>query len=55
MDDLHFKLRGDLIPCCKLSRGMYVCRTLSYNGAEIEVVEVPLEAKMMVLCIFQQN
>lgn len=29
-------------------RGMYVCRTLSYKGAEFEVVEVPLEANMMV-------
>lgn len=29
-------------------RGMYVCRTLSYKGAEFEVVEVPLEAKMTV-------
>lgn len=27
---------------------MYVCRTLSYKGAEFEVVEIPLEAKMMV-------
>lgn len=27
---------------------MYVCRTLSYKGVEFEVVEVPLEPKMMV-------
>lgn len=27
---------------------MYVCRTLSYKGAEFEVVEAPLEAEMMV-------
>lgn len=32
-------------------RGMYVCRTLSYKGAEFEIVEVPLEAKMTVPCI----
>ena len=31
-------------------RGMYVCRTLSYKGAEFEVVEAPLEAEMMVKC-----
>lgn len=30
---------------------MYVCRTLSYKGAEFEVVEIPLEAKMMVYSI----
>ncbi|KAI7754829.1 hypothetical protein M8C21_018922, partial [Ambrosia artemisiifolia] len=29
------------------ARGMYVCRTLSYKGVEFEVLEVPLEAKMM--------
>lgn len=27
---------------------MYVCRTLSYKGAEFEVVEAPLEPEMMV-------
>lgn len=27
---------------------MYVCRTLSYKGAEFEVVEAPLEDEMMV-------
>lgn len=29
-------------------RGMYVCRTLSYKGAEFEVIEAPLEAEMEV-------
>ncbi|XP_074372399.1 protein FORGETTER 1-like isoform X2 [Apium graveolens] len=29
------------------ARGMYLCRTLSYKGAEFDVVEVPLEDKMM--------
>lgn len=29
-------------------RGMYLCRTLSYRGAEFEIVEAPLEAEMMV-------
>ncbi|KAK1397101.1 hypothetical protein POM88_006964 [Heracleum sosnowskyi] len=29
------------------ARGMYLCRTLSYIGAKIDVVEVPLEDKMM--------
>ncbi|KAL6522452.1 hypothetical protein OROMI_031607 [Orobanche minor] len=29
------------------SKGMYVRRKLSYNGAEFEVVEVPLDANMM--------
>ena len=28
---------------------MYVCRTLSYKGAEFEVVEVPLEPNMTVI------
>lgn len=29
-------------------RGMYLCRTLSYKGSEFEVIEAPLEDKMMV-------
>ncbi|KAF7115705.1 hypothetical protein RHSIM_RhsimUnG0048600 [Rhododendron simsii] len=29
------------------ARGLYVCCTLSYKGVEFEVVEAPLEAKMM--------
>lgn len=33
---------------CSNFRGMYVCRTLSYKGAEFEVIEAPLEAEMMV-------
>ncbi|XP_050935874.1 uncharacterized protein LOC103499968 isoform X1 [Cucumis melo] len=28
-------------------RGMYLCRTLSYRGAEFNIVEAPLEAEMM--------
>lgn len=27
---------------------MYVCRTLSYKGADFDVVEAPLEERMMV-------
>ena len=27
---------------------MYLCRTLSYEGAEFEVTEAPLEDEMMV-------
>lgn len=34
-----------------LFRGMYVCRTLSYEGAEFEVIEAPLEEKMKVWLI----
>lgn len=30
---------------------MYVCRTLSYKGAEFEIVEAPLEAGMEVKII----
>lgn len=29
------------------ARGMYLCRTLSYKGAEFDVLEVPLEDSMM--------
>ncbi|PIA27442.1 hypothetical protein AQUCO_07700004v1 [Aquilegia coerulea] len=29
------------------ARGMHVCRTLSYQGAEFEVIETPLEAEML--------
>ncbi|WMV48674.1 hypothetical protein MTR67_042059 [Solanum verrucosum] len=36
----------ELVAMDMKTRGMYVCRTLSYKGAEFEVVEVPLEAKM---------
>lgn len=34
-----------------LFRGMYVCRTLSYQGAEFEVIEAPLEEEMKVCLI----
>lgn len=34
---------------------MYLCRTLSYRGAEFEIVEAPLEAEMMVQCIGSSN
>ncbi|XP_024977449.1 protein FORGETTER 1 isoform X2 [Cynara cardunculus var. scolymus] len=37
----------ELVAMDMKARGMYVCRTLSYKGAEFEVLEVPLEAKMM--------
>ncbi|XP_015055769.1 protein FORGETTER 1 [Solanum pennellii] len=36
----------ELVAMDMKTRGMYVCRTLSYKGAEFEVVEVPLEAQM---------
>ncbi|PHU04117.1 Protein strawberry notch [Capsicum chinense] len=36
----------ELVAMDMKARGMYVCRTLSYKGAEFEVVEVPLDAKM---------
>lgn len=39
----------ELVAMDMKARGMYVCRTLSYEGAEFEVVEVPLEARMMEL------
>ncbi|XP_052207187.1 protein FORGETTER 1 [Diospyros lotus] len=37
----------ELVAMDMKARGMYVCRTLSYKGAEFEVVEAPLEAKMV--------
>ncbi|CAA0815471.1 RING/FYVE/PHD zinc finger superfamily protein [Striga hermonthica] len=37
----------ELVAMDMKARGMYVCRTLSYKGAEFEVVEVQLEADMM--------
>ncbi|KAL2475855.1 RING/FYVE/PHD zinc finger superfamily protein [Abeliophyllum distichum] len=36
----------ELVAMDMKARGMYVCRTLSYKGAEFEVVEVQLEATM---------
>ncbi|XP_051128829.1 protein FORGETTER 1 isoform X2 [Andrographis paniculata] len=36
----------ELVAMDMKARGMYVCRTLSYKGAEFEVVEVPLDSKM---------
>lgn len=36
----------ELVAMDMKARGMYVCRTLSYKGAEFDVLEVPLEAKM---------
>ncbi|KAK6149572.1 hypothetical protein DH2020_017097 [Rehmannia glutinosa] len=39
----------ELVAMDMKARGMYVCRTLSYKGAEFEDVEVPLEANMMML------
>ncbi|KAG9143262.1 hypothetical protein Leryth_010181 [Lithospermum erythrorhizon] len=37
----------ELVAMDMKARGMYVCRTLSYKGAEFEVIEVPLEPIMM--------
>ncbi|KAK0597074.1 hypothetical protein LWI29_021592 [Acer saccharum] len=37
----------ELVAMDMKARGMYVCRTLSYKGAEFEVVEAPLEVEMM--------
>ncbi|XP_059661911.1 protein FORGETTER 1 isoform X2 [Cornus florida] len=37
----------ELVAMDMKARGMYVCRTLSYEGAEFDVVEVPIEVKMM--------
>lgn len=31
---------------------MYVCRSLSYKGAEFEVIETPLDERMMVLSLY---
>eukprot|EP00850_Spirogloea_muscicola_P007218 SM000036S13262 [mRNA] locus=s36:226900:240784:+ [translate_table: standard] len=36
----------ELIAMDMKARGMYVCRTLSFKGAEFEVVEVPLSTRM---------
>lgn len=36
-------------------RGMYVCRTLSYKGADFDTVEAPLEERMMVKTIKYQH
>ncbi|KAK9684141.1 hypothetical protein RND81_10G189300 [Saponaria officinalis] len=36
----------ELVAMDMKARGMFVCRTLSYKGAEFEVVEAPLDAKM---------
>ncbi|CAA6668669.1 unnamed protein product [Spirodela intermedia] len=37
----------ELVAMDMKARGMYVCRTLSYKGADFEVIEAPLEEKMM--------
>ncbi|XP_004509999.1 protein FORGETTER 1-like isoform X1 [Cicer arietinum] len=37
----------ELVAMDMKARGMYLCRTLSYEGAEFEVIEAPLEDKMM--------
>lgn len=39
---LYYELTG------YLHRGMYVCRTLSFKGADFTIDEVPLEVKMQV-------
>ena len=35
-------------------RGMHVCRTLSYKGADFDTVEAPLEERMTVKTIKYQ-
>ncbi|KAE9590500.1 hypothetical protein Lal_00023309 [Lupinus albus] len=37
----------ELVAMDMKARGMYLCRTLSYSGAEFEVIEAPLEDEMM--------
>lgn len=37
----------ELVAMDMKARGMFLCRTLSYKGAEFDVVEAPLDAKMM--------
>ncbi|XP_050215928.1 protein FORGETTER 1 isoform X2 [Mercurialis annua] len=37
----------ELVAMDMKARGMYVCRTLSYKGAEFEVVEAPLDTEMV--------
>ncbi|KAK4786922.1 hypothetical protein SAY86_010755 [Trapa natans] len=37
----------ELVAMDMKARGMYVCRTLSYKGAEFDIVEAPLDDKMM--------
>lgn len=36
----------ELVAMDMKARGMYVCRTLSFKGAEFEVIEAPLEVEM---------
>ncbi|KAJ8425970.1 hypothetical protein Cgig2_009508 [Carnegiea gigantea] len=36
----------ELVAMDMKARGMFLCRTLSYKGAEFDVVEAPLDAKM---------
>ncbi|RVW93809.1 Protein FORGETTER 1 [Vitis vinifera] len=40
----------ELVAMDMKARGMYVCRTLSYKGAEFETVEAPLEGQMTEDC-----
>ncbi|CAO2168418.1 unnamed protein product [Urochloa humidicola] len=37
----------ELVAMDMKARGMYVCRTLSYKGADFDVLEAPLEERMM--------
>uniref|UniRef100_A0A0D6R552 PHD-type domain-containing protein n=1 Tax=Araucaria cunninghamii TaxID=56994 RepID=A0A0D6R552_ARACU len=37
----------ELVAMDMKARGMYVCRTLSFKGAEFDVVEIPLDPPMM--------
>ncbi|RLM74220.1 protein strawberry notch-like [Panicum miliaceum] len=37
----------ELVAMDMKARGMYVCRTLSYKGADFDIVDAPLEERMM--------
>ncbi|CAL5011046.1 unnamed protein product [Urochloa decumbens] len=39
----------ELVAMDMKARGMYVCRTLSYKGADFDVLEAPLEERMMIM------
>ncbi|AQK46033.1 RING/FYVE/PHD zinc finger superfamily protein [Zea mays] len=42
----------ELVAMDMKARGMYVCRTLSYKGADFYIVEAPLEERMMLMIKF---
>ncbi|TVU15826.1 hypothetical protein EJB05_39365 [Eragrostis curvula] len=39
----------ELVAMDMKARGMYVCRTLSYKDADFDIVEAPLEERMMIM------